>query len=178
MSFRQITSKCDIIKYQESVTECVLISNVARVRATLTQRWYLQLTLDTGLGKSKYCTVSLFCSEDTQTNLSVAIAATCGGGEAAKYQPSHPATHFSRWNTLSGGFCCCWLSETQPQPGHQCSLWQPRASLNWICIYISTIVGYTPHSRLGHSSCVPSIVTTFPNMPTAGQNKLEIGDYQ
>ena len=30
--------KCDIIKYQESVTECVLISNVARVRATLTQR--------------------------------------------------------------------------------------------------------------------------------------------
>ena len=120
----------------------------ARVRATLTQRWYLQLTLHTGLGKSKYCTVSLFCSEDTQTNVSVAIVATCGGGEAAKYQPSHPATHFSRWNTLSGGFCCCWLSETQPQPGHQCSLWQPRASLNWICIYISTIVGYTPHSTL------------------------------
>ena len=60
----------------------------ASVRATL--RWYLQLTLDAGLGKSKYCTVSLFCLEDTQTNVSVAIVATCGGGEAAKYQPSHP----------------------------------------------------------------------------------------
>ena len=42
----------------------------------------------------------------------------------------------------------------------------------------SGIVGYTTHSRLGHSSCVPSIITTFPNMRTAGQNKLEIGDYQ